>query len=88
MMDQSPYAIRMTHQAKKDIQKLDPKLKQKLRDILEEVVAQNPYEGKKLIGDLQGSYSCRLTFKDRIIYSVDDKKRIVYVERARTHYGD
>jgi mRNA-degrading endonuclease RelE of RelBE toxin-antitoxin system len=82
------YAIRITHQAKKDIENLEPKIKQKLRVILEEVVASNPYQGKKLIGDLKGSYSLRLTFKDRIVYSIDEEGRTVYVERARTHYGD
>ena len=49
---------------------------------------QNPYEGKKLIGELSGSYSYRLTFVDRIVYSIDEDQRIVYIERARTHYGD
>lgn len=80
------YEIRITKQAKKDIDKLTPKLKQKLRDILIEIIAENPYEGKKLIGDLEGSYSYRLTYKDRIVYSVDEKKRVIYLERARTHY--
>lgn len=83
-----PYEIRITKQAKKDIDKLTPKLKQKLRDVLIEIIAENPYEGKKLLGDLEGSYSYRLTYKDRIVYSIDEKKRIVYIERARTHYGE
>ena len=82
------YTVRITNQAKKDIQKLTPKLKKKLQDILENIIMQNPYEGKKLIGELFGSYSYRLTFVDRIVYSIDDEKRIVYIERARTHYGD
>ncbi len=83
-----PYEIRITKQAKKDIDKLTPKLKQKLRDVLIEIIAENPYEGKKLLGDLEGSYSYRLTYKDRIVYSIDEKKRIVYIERAGTHYGE
>ena len=48
----------------------------------------NPYEGKRLLGDLAGSYSYRLTYKDRIVYSLDEKQRTIYIERARTHYGD
>ena len=82
------YEIRITHRAEKDIRKLPPKLRDKLHDVLIEVIAQNPYEGKKLIGDLAGSYSYRLSYQDRIVYSIDTKKKIVYVERARTHYGD
>ncbi|MBI4591063.1 MAG: type II toxin-antitoxin system RelE/ParE family toxin [Candidatus Rokubacteria bacterium] len=84
----APWEIRFTKQAKKDIETLPPKLKAKLRDILLEVLAQNPHEGKKLLGDLAGSYSYRLTYKDRIVYSLDEERRIIYVERARTHYGE
>ncbi|MBI4387008.1 MAG: type II toxin-antitoxin system YoeB family toxin [Elusimicrobia bacterium] len=83
-----PYEIRITRQAKKDIDLLPPKLKVKLRDILAHGLSQNPYSGKKLFGDLVGSYSFRLTYKDRIIYSIDAANKIVYIERARTHYGD
>lgn len=82
------YVIRITRQAKKDIDTLSPKLKRKLREILLEVLAENPYEGKKLIGDLAGSYSYRLTYRDRIVYSIDEKDKIVYIERGRTHYGE
>jgi Txe/YoeB family toxin of toxin-antitoxin system len=87
-MSSREYEIRVTHRAEKDIKKLSPKLKDKLYDVLTEVIAKNPFEGKKLLGDLEGSYSYRLTYQDRIVYSVDRKKRIVYIERARTHYGD
>ena len=82
------YEIRITHRAEKDIGKLTPKLKRKLHDILTEVIAQEPFRGKKLVGDLAGSYSYRLTYKDRIVYSIDTKARIIYVERAATHYGE
>lgn len=82
------WEIRFTRQAKKDVAQLTPKLKAKLRDIILEVLAPNPYEGKKLLGDLAGGYSYRLTYKDRIVYSLDERRRIIYIERARTHYGE
>jgi mRNA-degrading endonuclease RelE of RelBE toxin-antitoxin system len=82
------WEVRFTRQAKKDVEKLPPKLREKLRDILVEVLAQDPYAGKRLLGDLEGSYSYRLTYRDRIVYSLDEQKRILYVERARTHHGD
>jgi mRNA-degrading endonuclease RelE of RelBE toxin-antitoxin system len=82
------YEVRITNRAEKDIRTLSPKLQKKLRDILSEVIAKNPFEGKKLLGDLEGSYSYRLTYQDRIVYSIDKERRIVYLERARTHYGD
>jgi mRNA interferase RelE/StbE len=82
------WEVRFTRQARKDVEKLSPKLREKLRDILVEVLAQDPYAGKRLLGDLEGSYSYQLSFQDRIVYSLDEKRRILYVERARTNYGD
>jgi mRNA interferase RelE/StbE len=82
------WEIRFTKQAKKDVDKLPPKLKAKLRDILVEVLAEEPYAGKRLLGELEGSYSYRLTFKDRIVYTLDEKRRVLYVERTRTHYAE
>jgi len=82
------YEIRITQQAAKDIKKLPPKLKDKLYDILTEVIAKDPFQGKKLLGDLTGSYSYRLTYQDRIVYSINQSKKIVFIERGRTHYGD
>ena len=82
------WEIRFTKQARKDVEKLSPKLRAKLRDILVEVLAEEPYAGKRLVGELEGSYSYRLTFQDRIVYSLDEKRHILHVERARTHYGD
>ena len=84
----SGYEIRITKLAKKDIEKLTPKLRKKLKTILIEVIAQRPYEGKKLLGDLAGNFSYRLSYQDRIIYSVDEESRIIYIKRARTHYGE
>ncbi len=87
-MSSGGYEIRLTHRAEKDIKKLPPKLKNKLYDILTEIIAKDPYQGKKLLGDLTGSYSYRLSYQDRIVYSIDHVKRTVYIERAATHYGD
>jgi Txe/YoeB family toxin of Txe-Axe toxin-antitoxin module len=80
------FEIRITREAEKDIHKLSPKLKNKLHDILTEVLAIDPFQGKKLVGDLTGSYSYRLNYQDRIVCSIDVKNHLVYIERARTHY--
>jgi len=82
------FKIRITRRAEKDIQKLPPKLKDKLYDILTEVISEVPFQDKKLIGDLEGSWSYRLTYQDRIVYGIEPKNKIVYLERARTHYGE
>lgn len=87
-MPETVFEIRITQRAEKDISKLTPKLKRKLHDILTQVIAREPFQGKKLVGDLAGSYSYRLTYKDRIVYSIETKHRIIYIERAATHYGE
>ena len=53
-----PFALLVTRQAGKDIVRLAPRLREKLRAILTEVVAVNPYQGKRLVGDLAGYFSC------------------------------
>jgi len=87
-MTSGEYEIRITRRAEKDIGKLTPKLRAKLYDILTEVIAKSPFQGKKLLGDLAGSYSYRLSYKDRIVYSIDTKAKVIYIERAATHYGE
>jgi mRNA interferase RelE/StbE len=84
----SAFAIRFTREAVKDVEKLSPKLKDKLRVLLVQEVAANPKCGKKLVGDLSGFYSLRLSYKDRVVYSIDENTRTVFVHRAKTHYGD
>lgn len=82
------YQIRFSKQAEKDIRKLTPKLKIKLKDILRNRIAVDPTSGKALVGDLKGYYSVRLSYQDRIVYSIENEQLIVYVIRAKTHYGD
>ncbi len=88
MNDTPGYRIEITNRAVKDIETLTPKLKRKLRDILVNRIAANPFDGKKLVGDLAGYRSVRLTHKDRIVYKIVDATRTVYILRARTHYDD
>jgi len=82
------YRIRLTRQAVKDVKKLTPKLQTKLKDVLRNRLAVDPYSGKALVGDLEGYYSVRLSHKDRIVYSIHDDELVILVVRARTHYGD
>jgi len=82
------YQVRFTRQAEKDIAKLTPKLRSKLKDIVRNRLAVDPHSGKPLIGRLQGYYSMRLTYQDRIVYSIRDDELLVVVVRARTYYGD
>lgn len=63
------YEVRFTKEAKKDVAKLTPKLKQKLKKVIQNTIQINPYSGKKLVGDLAGFFSVRLSYKDTICYS-------------------
>ena len=82
------YAIEFTKQAQKDIAKLSPKLKAKLKDILRHKISISPEAGKPLVGDLKGYYSVRLSFQDRIVYRIENGRCVVVVIRARSHYGE
>lgn len=82
------YQILFSKQAKKDVEKLTPKQKAKLRDILRDILAQNPHQGKALKGDLDGLRSFRLNRKDRILYEINEADQTILIIRAKTHYGD
>jgi Txe/YoeB family toxin of toxin-antitoxin system len=82
------YRIRFTRQAEKDIAKLSPRLREKLKEIVRNRLAVDPYSGKPLVGPLKGCWSMRLSYQDRIVYRIEDDALLVLVLRARTHYGD
>ena len=89
MVDAStPYRVLLTRRAEKDAATLSPKTRRKLRDILVNRIAIDPHSGKKLTGELKGYISVRLSLHDRIVYRIDEDQRIVYILRARSHYGE
>lgn len=87
-MTNGSYQIEFTKQAQKDVARLTPRLKQKLKDILRYKIAVEPETGKPLVGDLKGYYSVRLSFQDRIVYRIENDRCVVVIIRAKTHYGD
>ena len=76
-----PYQVRFTRQALKDLDKLTPKLKEKVRRLCLGVLETSPFDGKRLVGELKGSFSLRISYQDRLVYRVDEKNKTVYVER-------
>ena len=82
------YEIRITKQAVKDIRKLSPKIINKLKSMMINILSKTPYEGKNQVGDLKGKYSLRLNIYDRIVQSIDEENKIVFIKRAKTHYGE
>lgn len=82
------YHIVLTKEAVKDVKKLSPKLREKCKKILYEVLAVDPYLGKKLTGHLIGLRSYRLSYQDRIVYKIDEFNIEIVIIRAKTHYGE
>lgn len=64
------------------MRKLDRRVVQRAFTLIEEVIAKDPYSGKKLTGKYSGLFSYR--FSDyRIIYEIREKKLLVVVLRIR-----
>jgi len=59
-------------------------------DRLLEVLRKNPFQTpppyEKLVGDLAGAYSRRITIQYRLVYQVLEQEKIVKVLRLWTHY--
>lgn len=47
---------------------------------------QNPPAYEKLVGDLRGYYSRRINIQHRLVYKVDQDKKIVEVRSMWSHY--
>ena len=83
------WKIVYTKQAQKDAKKIKQaglqENVQKLFEILRENPFQNPPPYEKLIGDLHGAYSRRITIKHRLVYEIC-KGNIIKIIRLWTHY--
>jgi toxin YoeB len=79
-----------TKQAQKDAEKLAAAgLKAKAQALLA-LLEENPYRTpppfEKLVGDLSGAFSRRISIQHRLVYQVLDDERTVKVLRMWTHY--
>lgn len=57
-----------------------------LLNLLKEDPFKTPPTYEKLGGNLKGFYSRRINIKHRLVYSVDEKHKVVHVLRMWTHY--
>ena len=64
------YRVEFSRQAQKDLAKLDAKLQVRVANTVD-LLATNPYMGKKLTGELRGLFSCRV-WPFRIIYEIEN----------------
>lgn len=85
------YRIVILKSAQKDKEKVKavPALKAKVDSLLE-VISENPYQNpppyEKLKGPLSNFYSRRINIQHRLVYDVDEEKRIVRIVAMWTHY--
>lgn len=82
------WKIVFTQQAQKDAARIrQAGLKDKTEKILD-ILANNPFlpPYEKLIGDLKGAYSRRISLQHRVIYEIIEAEHIIKVIRMWTHY--
>lgn len=86
----SAWRIVYSRQAQKDAKKLAASgLKPRAKALLD-VIAKDrfttPPRYEKLVGDLAGCYSRRITIQRRLVYEVLSDEHVVHVLRMWTHY--
>lgn len=84
------WEIQFAKQAVKDARKISSAgLKDKTSDLLE-ILKTDPYRNpppfEKLVGDLHGAYSRRISLQHRLVYEIFPEQKIVRILRMWTHY--
>ncbi len=84
------YKILYSKLALKDAKKLSSanlaRKAQELISIIKKDPFQNPPPYKKLVGNLEGTYSRRINIQHRLIYEVRQEDKLVRILRMWTHY--
>jgi toxin YoeB len=84
------WRVVFTKQAKKDAKKLSAAGMRAKAETLLGILRENPYQTpppyEKLIGDLKGACSRRITIRHRLVYQILDDEKAVKVIRMWTHY--
>ena len=84
------WSLVYTRQAQKDAEQLAAAGLKPKAEVLLAILAENPYQTpptfEKLVGDLSGAYSRRISIHHRLVYQVLDDAQTVKVLRMWTHY--
>ena len=84
------YKVKISKKALNDIKKLNAAglsdKARKLIDLLKENPFTTPPSYEKLVGDLNGMYSRRINIQHRLVYSIDEKEKVVKILRMWSHY--
>lgn len=85
-----PWRLVFSRQAQNDAKKLAAAGLKPKTMVLLDTLAQDPFATsprfEKLVGDLSGCYSRRITIQHRLVYEVFPDTRTVHVLRMYTHY--
>ena len=84
------WRIVLSKKATKDAKKLSraglkPQA-ENLLELLQDDPFATPPSFEKLVGNLAGYYSRRISLQHRLVYRIDTNKRVVHVLRMWTHY--
>jgi Txe/YoeB family toxin of toxin-antitoxin system len=84
------WTVVLSRQAVKDARKfsragLKPQT-EKLLLLLEHDLFSTSPRFEKLVGNLNGFYSRRINIQHRLVYQLDEKRRVVHMLRMWTHY--
>lgn len=85
-----PWRLVFSRQAQNDAKKLAAAGLKPKTMVLLDTLTQDPFATsprfEKLVGDLSGCYSRRITIQHRLVYEVFPDTRTVHVLRMYTHY--
>ena len=84
------YTIYFSSRAEKDKKLLKKANVGKKAIQLLDLIMENPFETppryEKLVGDLKGYYSRRINLQHRMVYEVDENKKIIRILSMWSHY--
>lgn len=84
------WQIVFTRQAQKDAKKLAASGFRPKAEALLELLKRDPFQTpppyERLVGDLAGAYSRRITIQHRLVYQILEPTRTVKIIRLWTHY--
>ncbi len=84
------YTIYFSTRAEKDKKLLKKANLDKKAIQLLDLIMENPFETppryEKLVGDLKGYYSRRINLQHRMVYEIDENKKIIRILSMWSHY--
>jgi mRNA interferase RelE/StbE len=76
------YKLVIDDKVTKDLKKIDKSWQRKILDVIKTKLIEDPYHGKKLVGDLSPYYRYRVG-DYRIIYEIIDEEVVVIVIKVK-----